>query len=92
MWVLDYVEDIASDMSVFHRIDDADAMPAPLYFERAERLPAYQGVMRARLSSEAQEAGGTPAATPGTVEVSEDIALARLANEGWLEHTVEGAA
>lgn len=47
-WVLDHLDDIASDLSVFHRIDDVDAMDGPTYFRLAWRLAAYQGVMQAR--------------------------------------------
>lgn len=91
MWVLDYVEDIDSDMSVFHRVDDPMRLAAPLYFARAERLTAYRGVMRARLANEGQRAGGT-SVTPGRIAVDNDIALTQLANEGWVEHNVEGVA
>lgn len=92
MWVLDYLDDIDSDMSAFHRVDDARTMlPAPLYFARAERLPAYDGVMRARVQAEMRRGGGT-SATPGHVTVPDTIALDRLANEGWLDYNAGGNA
>jgi hypothetical protein len=50
--VLDYLDDIASDLSVFHRIADAGEMEAPVFFMLARRLPAYQGVLAARLAAE----------------------------------------
>lgn len=53
-WVLDYLDDIASDMSVFHRVDDIGEIPGPLFFKRAHRLAAYQGVMQARVNENAQ--------------------------------------
>lgn len=34
-------------MSAIHRIDDMWAMEAGKFFRMAQRLPAYQGVMRA---------------------------------------------
>jgi hypothetical protein len=49
---MEYLDDIASDMSVFHRCDDIRALPARTLFSAIPRLPAYQGVMRNR----AQEA------------------------------------
>lgn len=55
-WVLDYLDDIASDMSVFHRVDDISDLPGPLFFKRAHRLTAYQGVMQARANETAAEA------------------------------------
>lgn len=91
MWVLDYLDDIDSDMSVFHRVDDAHTtLPAAVYFARAERLPAYRGVMRARVLDEQQRGNGT-SASPGRVVVDDGLALAQLANEGWVEHNIEGA-
>ncbi len=82
MWVLDYLEDIDSDMSVFHRVDDARTMlPGPLYFERAERLTAYAGVMQARALESRRRAGNTGPST----KVSDTAMLERLAGEGWVE-------
>jgi hypothetical protein len=46
--MLDCLDDIASDFSVFHRIDDCNALDGPTYFRLAWRLPAYAGVMQAR--------------------------------------------
>jgi hypothetical protein len=45
--VTDYLDDIASDLSAFHRIDDAGEMEAAVFFALAARLPAYRGVMAA---------------------------------------------
>lgn len=93
MWVLDYLDDIDSDMSAFHRVDDArNDLPAPLYFARAERLPAYRGIMRSRVLNEMQTNGASPssAMTPGRVTVDDTTAIAKLKAEGWLEHNVEG--
>jgi hypothetical protein len=56
MWVLDHLDDLESDFSVFHRVDDMYAMPAPRFFRLAERIAAYEGVMTARIRAEqAQE-------------------------------------
>ena len=90
MWVLDHLEDIDSDMSVFHRVDDPrDSLPAPLYFARAVRLGAYQGVIQARVlereRGNAPTPGASGAAAGPVTKVSDDIALAQLANEGWIE-------
>lgn len=93
MWVLDHLEDIDSDMSVFHRVDDPQtALAGPLYFARAARLGAYAGVMQARILEDRQRAeGGTPVGVRGpgqsgpATKVSDDVMLERLANEGWVE-------
>lgn len=91
MWVLDHLEDIDSDMSVFHRVDDArETLPAPLYFARAHRLGAYTGVMQSRILEQKQQDGG-PGVNTGSgkygpaTPVSDDVLLTRLANEGWVE-------
>jgi hypothetical protein len=46
-----YLPDIESDMSVFHRIEDVRAMPAQRFIDLVLRLPAYRGVMRAVLEA-----------------------------------------
>lgn len=53
--MLDYLDDIESDMSVFHRVDDIYDMEGPRFFKMAWRLPAYSGVMTARLEEERQK-------------------------------------
>lgn len=55
-WVHAHLEDVASDLSVFHRVDDWQALPSAVYFERAARLSAYDGVIRRQLEAEAYEA------------------------------------
>lgn len=61
--MLDHLDDIASDMSVFHRIDDVLAMDGPAFFKLAWRLPAYTGVMQARAIEESESsAPAQPAA------------------------------
>lgn len=47
--MLDCLDDIASDMSVFHRVDDITALDGPTLFRLAWRLPAYEGAMRLRV-------------------------------------------
>jgi hypothetical protein len=49
MWVLDHLADIESDFAVLHRVDDPLSLPGPEFFRKALRLPAYRGVMRARV-------------------------------------------
>lgn len=79
MWALDYLEDIDSDMSAFHRVDDArTTMPAGLYFERAERLAAYPGVMRVR-ARELDERGTAP------------IVDSPIVADDWIGHDTGGA-
>lgn len=60
--MLDCLDDIASDMSVFHRVTDITLLDGPTLFRLAWRLPAYEGAMRLRVM-EAHAA--EPAAPPG---------------------------
>lgn len=45
--MLDHLDDIESDLSAIHRIDDMWSMEAGRFFRFARRLPAYKGAMRA---------------------------------------------
>lgn len=60
-------DDVASDLSAVHRIDDPWSMPARRLFSLAYRLPAYPGVLALRVRQEsaaAPEPGPTTAAAP----------------------------
>jgi hypothetical protein len=61
--MLDYLDDIASDMSVFHRVDDVMTLDGPTFFRLAWRLPAYTGVMQARAIEETGSSTPAPAST-----------------------------
>lgn len=53
-WVLHYLEDVESDLSVFHRIEpeDVDSLDAHRFFSLALRLMHYQGALRGRMEYE----------------------------------------
>jgi hypothetical protein len=55
LWVLDHLDDLESDFSVFHRIDNMYDLPAREFLAKAERLAAYTGVMQARVVAEERE-------------------------------------
>lgn len=81
-WVLDYLDDIESDLSAVHRVDDMWQMDGPRFFRLAHRLPAYRGVMRMRAEAEAERASdGRPARTSDGAgrEVVPDSELRRSA-------------
>jgi hypothetical protein len=66
--VLDYLDDLESDFSVFHRVDDMYSLGAPEFFRKAHRIGAYQGVVRLRVEAEAQRREEAPeAVTPEVV-------------------------
>ena len=54
-WILKHIQDIESDLSAIHGIDDMWSMDGPRFFRFAWRLPAYQGAMRARAERQAME-------------------------------------
>lgn len=71
----EYLADIASDMSVFHRVDDVQSMPAVQFFAYADRLTAYTGVLQARAHAEQEEAEGQPSASAAPKKTFNDPAL-----------------
>ncbi len=84
MWVLDYVNDLESDFSVFHRVDDIFEMDGPRFFRLAVRLPAYAGVMAARVANlhEEQPTRGRASAEHSNVV---DLAQFSAAHPGLIE-------
>lgn len=91
MWTLDYEADIASDLSVFHRIDDPMSIAGPLYFSFAIRLAAYSGVIAARaekLRQDREERGDSRTSTAAPARVEDTTALAML-DSAWVEHVKE---
>lgn len=65
LWLLDLTDEVASDLSVYHRIDDWESMSARRYCRLVPLLPAYGGAVAAalrRMLREAQEAQSTPQA------------------------------
>lgn len=54
--MLDHLDDVISDLSVFHRIDDVNELEPAVFFALAQRLPLYQGVMAARVHGAAPQA------------------------------------
>lgn len=69
-WVLDHLDDLASDMSVFHRIDDVTLLDGPTFCRLAWRLPAYAGVMQQRVQAVQDEQPTSPTERPFTYGTS----------------------
>lgn len=53
--MLKHLDDIESDMSAIHRIDDIWSMNGPRFFRFAYRLPAYKGTVRAIAEKQAMD-------------------------------------
>lgn len=70
MWVVGHLRDVESDLSAFHHLrrSEAYALPGPEFFALAYRLPAYPGVVRARLRASARAADEAPEVVDVTPE------------------------
>lgn len=64
MWVLDFRDDVESDLSALHRVDDMDAMPARRFFALVNRLGAYPGAVQIALTPVAQKLENLDLETP----------------------------
>lgn len=64
--MLGYLDDLESDFSVFHRVDDLYAVPSRRFLAWADRLVHYAGALRATAEASGPEAGSQPkpATTP----------------------------
>lgn len=63
LWFVAHLEDVRSDMSTYHRIEDMECMPSDRFFSFAERLPSYTGACQARYrleSAQREQNGGVP--------------------------------
>lgn len=100
MWTTVHEADIESDLSAFHRIDDPMTLDGPRYFLLACRLAAYMGVIAVRVQAETEaqnnDGSGAPTAAHAPsresreTRVPDDVALAMLSADGWVEHHTEG--
>lgn len=89
VWVLHFLPEIESDMSVFHRVEDIYVMRAERFFRLVTLLTAYDGALASRLSRQAEYVSEQPAAAQ---ELTEDQLWAqhrRQAYAGYLAHGEE---
>lgn len=65
--MLDHLDDLESDFSAVHGIDDIYDLPGPQFFAWAWRIPSYQGVMRTLIEAEQlrEAEGQTPSGPSG---------------------------
>lgn len=92
--MIDHIDDIESDLSAIHRIDDMWSMEAGRFFRYATRLPAYRGVMRMvaerevrdrERRKEAQGLAGKEIVPVPAGELNKIDALGDLVAEGLIE-------
>ena len=86
--MIKHLDDIESDLSAVHRIDDIWTMEAGRFFRLAWRLPAYQGVMRMHAEKQAMDeekrTGGVEAVPVAAGELHKIGEVRALADDGWL--------
>jgi len=63
-----HLEDVRSDLSAIHRIDDIEALPGPRFYALVYRLSAYPGLMQGR--QRAQAAKRTAGRPTGPTEMT----------------------
>lgn len=68
LWILDSLDEVRSDMSVFHRVDDIESLPAPRFWSFASRLPCYDGAVRAMARIEPVSPPAPASTTPVAAE------------------------
>jgi len=81
--VLDYDGEVVSDLSALHHVADWRTLDSVTWCVLVERLPYYQGAVRARAVAEASEERAEVQKSAGSI--GGDAMLQQLANEGWLE-------
>jgi hypothetical protein len=74
------LDEIESDFSVYHRIDDVLEMDGPRFLRLVARIGAYGGAVARRWQQVRQSQVQEPAATPRAV-VSSDASLETMRNE-----------
>ncbi len=75
LWVVEHLEDVRSDLSVLHRVDDMESMPADRFLSFVERLAHYEGAIRhlAILAREEHNAPPTPVTRPADPAAAGDF-------------------
>lgn len=75
--------DVASDLSVFHRVDNMYTMGSRRWSQLVRRLIAYQGAVQLRMKMETQQLQDQPAA-PVAPSVASEAPAARTGGGGVL--------
>lgn len=70
---MDYEREVDSDLSVFHRIDNPDALSGSRYFRLAEFLPSYGGAVAHSMTRDLVETQSREVEEVALPEVSPSI-------------------
>lgn len=95
----EYVKDVESDLSVFHRVDDVDQLTIARYLDLAPRLGAYEGALRRRLAAPEPDAApevatvrGVPLAAGGHGDTPPEVVAALKRQALAARHGVDPSA
>ena len=77
-----HIEDLRSDFSAIHRIDEIERMPAPRAYSLAYRISAYETVTRARLRARHAKQNASRPTCPQEMKASQWLAQNPRALEG----------
>lgn len=85
--MLDYLDEIESDLSVFHQVRDLEELDAPRFYRWATQLPHYDGALRGRLRMEMARDKAAPqpaaAASPAPADVHPEVLAAMSDHPGF---------
>lgn len=81
--MLDYFDDIATDLRVLAHVADWRALSGPEFFTLAIRMPFYEGVLRRRFLAEIE--ADKKRAQDAVAGVSAAQAVADAEADGWIE-------
>ncbi|MGW6912593.1 hypothetical protein ACWGB8_02025 [Kitasatospora sp. NPDC054939] len=88
----DYLDDLESDFSRFHRVDQAE-LDGPRWVRLGQRIAAYGGVLARRIEQQRDDNSPTPAPTAArTTTNAEEMSLTelRIAHPGLMSVTRVG--
>lgn len=83
LWIDELWEDVVSDFSAIHRVDDPLSLPSPRFFSLAQRLPAYPGAVQAAMRVQVMEAQRELQPAQTGAPMNDDVAaVAALSQRG----------
>lgn len=90
-WVLGHLDNLRSDFSVLHRVDEIEQLPAPRFFAYCYRMSSYTGVMAGVVARQIEARGSASRGRRREISLAEwaaqnrdqvEAAAARMSGEG----------
>lgn len=76
-WIVPMIDDLASDLSAFHRVDDWRSLTVDRFMSLAGRIAAYDGAVAKRYRGY-QSQRGSQLVSGGDIEMMRDAARRRI--------------